>query len=216
MATISGANVVLSNEEFNVVGTRPIRQDGPEKVTGRARYGADVSLPGLLHARVLRSPHAHARIKSIDTGKAAAMEGVRGVVTSADLPQPQGRISDQTEASMVNPKFLSNNCLAADKALYKGHAVAAVAATSAHIAEKALDLIEVEYEVLDSVTDVLESMQPDAPVLHERLATISNPAMRTGGLRDDDDSGDKHQRRQPFPVRDGRHRTGIQGRRRCR
>ena len=189
MATISGANVVLSNEEFNVVGTRPIRQDGPEKVTGRARYGADVSLPGLLHARVLRSPHAHARIKSIDTSKAAAMEGVRGVVTSADLPQPRGRISDQTEASMVNPKFLSNNCLAADKALYKGHAVAAVAATSAHIAEKALELIEVEYEVLDSVTDVLEAMQPDAPVLHERLATISNPAMRTGGLRDDDDSG---------------------------
>ena len=79
MATITGSNVVLSNEEFNVVGTRPIRQDGAEKVTGRARYGADVNLPGLLHARVLRSPHAHARIKSIDTSKAEAMEGVRGV-----------------------------------------------------------------------------------------------------------------------------------------
>ena len=74
------------------------------------------------------------------------MEGVRGVVTSADLPQPRGRISDQTEASMVNPKFLSNNCLAGDKVLYKGHAVAAVAATSPHVAEKALDLIDVQYE----------------------------------------------------------------------
>ena len=105
MATITGSNVVLSNQEFNVVGTRPIRQDGAEKVTGRARYGADVNLPGLLHARVLRSPHAHARIKSINTSKAEALEGVRGVVTSEDLPQPQGRISDQTEASMVNPKF---------------------------------------------------------------------------------------------------------------
>ena len=188
MATITGSNVVLSNEEFNVVGTRPIRQDGAEKVTGRARYGADVNLPGLLHARVLRSPHAHARIKSIDASKAEAMDGVRGVVTSADLPQPRGRISDQTEASMVNPKFLSNNCLAAEKVLYKGHAVAAVAATSPHIAEKALELIEVEYEVLDSVTDVLAAMKPDAPVLHERLATIANPAMRTGGLRDDDDT----------------------------
>ena len=163
MTTITGSNVVLSNEEFNVVGTRPIRQDGPEKVTGRARYGADISLPGLLHARVLRSPHAHARIKSIDTSKAEAMEGVRGVVTSADLPQPRGRISDQTEAAMVNPKFLSNNCLAAEKALYRGHAVAAVAATSAHVAEKALELIDVEYEVLDSVTDVLAAMQPGAP-----------------------------------------------------
>ncbi len=188
MATISGSNVVLSNQEFNVVGTRPIRQDGSEKVTGRARYGADIVLPGLLHARVLRSPHAHARIKSIDVSKAEALEGVRGVVTSADLPQPQGRISDQTEAAMVNPKFLSNNCLAADKVLYKGHAVAAVAATSPHIAEKALELIDVEYEALDSVTDVLEAMKPGAPILHERLATQANPNMRTGGLLGDDES----------------------------
>ncbi len=187
MATITGSNVVLSNQEFNVVGTRPIRQDGAEKVTGRARYGADVDLPDLLHARVLRSHHAHARVKSIDTSKAEAMEGVRGVATSADLPQPRGRISDQTEASMVNPKFLSNNCLAADKVLYKGHAVAAVAAISPHVAEKALELIEVEYEALESVTDVLEAMRPGAPVLHEHLATISNPNMRTGGLRDDED-----------------------------
>ncbi len=188
MATITGSNVVLSNQEYNVVGTRPIRQDGAEKVTGRARYGADINLPGLLHARVLRSPHAHARIKSIDTSKAEAMDGVRGVVTSADLPQPQGRISDQTEAAMVNPKFLSNNCLAGEKVLYRGHAVAAVAAISPHIAEKALELIEVEYDVLHSVTDVVEAMQPDAPILHERLANIANPNMRTGGLRDDDDA----------------------------
>ncbi len=190
MTTITGSNVVLSNQEFNVVGTRPIRQDGAEKVTGRARYGADINLPGLLYARVLRSPHAHARIKSVNTARAEALAGVRAVVTSADLPQPRGRISDMTEASMVNPKFLSNNCLADDKALYRGHAVAAVAATSAHIAEQALELIEVEYEVLDSVTDVLEAMQPGAPVLHQRLANVANPNMRPGGLRDDDDGAD--------------------------
>ena len=190
MATITGSNVVLSNQEFNVVGTRPIRQDGGEKVTGRARYGADINLPGLLYARVLRSPHAHARIKSINAAKALALDGVRAVVTSADLPQPRGRISDLTEAAMVNPKFLSNNCLADGKVLYRGHAVAAVAATGAHIAEQALDLIEVEYEPLDSVTDVLAAMQPGAPVLHERLANVANPNIRPGGLRDDDDGAD--------------------------
>ena len=99
MTTITGSNVVLSNEEFNVVGTRPIRQDGPEKVTGRARYGADINLPGLLHARVLRSPHAHARIKSIDTSRAEAMEGVRGVVTSAG-PSPAARPHQRPDGSL--------------------------------------------------------------------------------------------------------------------
>ena len=131
------SNIILSNQEFNVVGTRPIRHDGAEKVTGRARYSADINLPGMLYAKVLRSPHAHARIRSIDTSKAEAISGVRAVVTSAALPQPTGVLTDIGEGAMLNPKFLSNNCLATDKALYKGHAVAAVAATSAHIAEQA-------------------------------------------------------------------------------
>ena len=183
------SNIVLSNQEYNVVGSRPVRHDGEEKVTGRARYSADINLPGLLHAKVLRSPHAHARIKSIDASKALALPGVRGVVTSADFNQPTGRVIDLGEGAMVNPRFLSNNCMAADKALYKGHAVAAVAATSAHIAEQALKLIDVDYEVLPAVVDVLEAMKDDAPVLHERLANATNPNMRPGGLRSDDDPG---------------------------
>ena len=88
---------------------------------------------------------------------------------------------------MVNPKFLSNNCLATDKALYKGHAVAAVAATSAHIAEEALALIQVDYDVLPSVTDILDAMKDDAPVLHERLANMASSNVRSGGLRDEGD-----------------------------
>ncbi len=183
------SNIVLSNQEFNVVGSRPIRHDGEEKVTGRARYSADINLPGLLHAKVLRSPHAHARIKGIDASRALALPGVKAVVTSSDFNQPTGRVIDLGEGAMVNPKFLSNNCMAADKALYKGHAVAAVAATSAHIAEQALKLIDVDYEVLPAVVDVLEAMKDDAPILHERLANATNPNMRPGGLRSDDDHG---------------------------
>ena len=188
MATITGSNVVLSTREYNVIGSRPVRHDGAEKVTGRARYGADINLPGLLYAKVLRSPHSHARIKSIDTSKAEALAGVRAVVTAADLPQPRGRLSDQGEGAMVNPRFLSNNCLAGDKALYRGHAVAAVAATGVHIAEQALELIEVDYEVLPGVTDILDAMKPDAPVLLERLVNATDANVRPGGLKDEDDS----------------------------
>jgi len=180
--------VVLSNQEFNVVGTRPIRHDGNDKVTGRARYSADITLPRLLHGKILRSPHAHARIKSIDASRALALPGVEAVVTAADFSQPRGRIADLGEAAMANPKWISNNCLASEKALYKGHAVAAIAATSLHLAEHAISLIDVDYEVLQGVTDVLEAMKDDAPVLHERLANLENANIRPGGLRDDDDT----------------------------
>ena len=183
------SNIVLSTEEFEVVGTRPIRHDGTDKVTGRAQYGADIQLPGLLHGKILRSPHPHARIKSIDTARALALPGVQAVVTSADLPQPSGKVMDLGEGAMANPRFMSNNCLAGDKALYKGHAIAAVAASSLHLAEEALSLIDVEYEILPAVVTVLEAMKDDAPVLHERLANLSNPNMRPGGLRSDDDTG---------------------------
>ena len=180
--------VVLSNQEFNVVGTRPIRHDGNDKVTGRARYSADITLPRLLHGKILRSPHAHARIKSIDASRALALPGVEAVVTAADFSQPKGRIADLGEGAMANPKWISNNCLASEKALYKGHAVAAIAATSLHLAEHAISLIDVDYEVLQGVTDVLEAMKDDAPVLHERLANLENANIRPGGLRDDDDT----------------------------
>ena len=183
------SNVVLSTENYNVVGTRPIRHDGTDKVTGRAQYSADIQLPGLLHAKILRSPHPHARIRSIDASRALALPGVKAVVTSAELPQPSGKVVDLGEGAMTNPQFLSNNCLAGDKVLYKGHAVAAVAATSAHIAEEALSLIDVDYEVLPAVVSVLDAMKEGAPVLHERLASLSDANMRLGGLRDDDDTG---------------------------
>ncbi len=153
---------------YKVIGTRPIRPDGTDKVTGRAVYGADMRLTGMLHGKVLRSPHAHARIKSIDTSKAEALPGVKAVMTAQDLPEPEDRMATAGEMA-VNLKFLSSNVMARDKALYKGHAVAAVAATSVHIAEEALGLIEVEYEVLPPVLNVLDAMQDDAPILHDGL-----------------------------------------------
>jgi CO/xanthine dehydrogenase Mo-binding subunit len=173
--------------EFKVVGTRPIRHDGLEKVTGQARYGADIHLPGMLHGRVLRSPHAHAWIKSIDYSKALALPGVKAVITADDFAALSGKAIDLGEGAMTNPRFLSNNILAKDKVLYKGHAVAAVAATNPNIAEEALGLIDVKYEVLTPVLDGKEAMKPGAPILHERLFTANNPFVRPGGLKDDND-----------------------------
>src|ERR671925_1995648 len=138
---------------YKVIGTRPIRHDGVEKVTGRAIYGADVQMAGLLHGKVLRSPHAHARIRSIDVSRALALPGVKAVVTGKDLPPAEDRVVQLGEAA-ANLKYLSNNVLAGEKVLYRGHAIAAVAATSPHIAEEALGLIEVEYELLPPVLDV--------------------------------------------------------------
>ena len=159
--------------EYKVVGTRPIRHDGVDKVTGRARYGADVQMAGLLYGKTLRSPHAHARIKSIDVSKALKHPGVRAVVTSKDLPEGHDVPVSLGEGPMVNLRFVSANILAQGKALYKGHAIAAVAADSPHIAEEALDLIDVEYEVLPPVMTALEGMKESAPILHENLTTIS-------------------------------------------
>ena len=164
------SNVVLSNRDYRIVGTRPIRHDGIDKVTGRARYGADIQMPGLLHGKILRSPHPHAVIKSVDPSRALALPGVKAVVISADLPDPPGTITDLPEGGYIPFRSLSNNCLAAEKALYAGHAVAAVAATSPHIAEQALSLIDVDYEVLPWVVDVREAMEPGSPVLHDSLA----------------------------------------------
>src|ERR687885_2331166 len=156
--------------EYKVIGTRPIRPDGADKVTGRAVYGGDMRLTGMLHGKVLRSPHAHARIKSINTAKAEALPGVKAVITAQDFPAAEDRMANLGEMA-VNVKFLSNNVIAADKVLYKGHAVAAVAAMSPHIAEEALGLIEVEYEVLPPVLHVLDAMKDEAPLLHETMTT---------------------------------------------
>jgi CO/xanthine dehydrogenase Mo-binding subunit len=160
----------LSDSTFQVIGTRPIRHDGIDKVTGRALYGADLQLGGLLHGQILRSPHAHANIRRIDTLKAARLPGVEAIVISADLPDPGNRIAELGEGA-VNLRHLSSNILARDKVLYKGQAVAAVAAVNAHVAEEALALIEVEYELLPPVTDVRAAMKAGAPLLHAEMVT---------------------------------------------
>ena len=157
-------------EQFNVVGTRPMRHDAYDKVTGAAKFGADINIAGMLHGKILRSPHAHARIRSIDTSKAEALPGVMAVATSKDFPVIQSRSLDY-ENFQGNPRMIAENILAHEKALYIGHAVAAVAATSVHIAEAALDLIEVDYEVLPTVLTVHDAMKPDAPLLHEEMTT---------------------------------------------
>src|SRR2546425_571623 len=162
--------MAVDTGKYRVIGTRPVRPDGVDKVTGRAVYGADVQLPRMLHGRVLRSPHAHARIRSIDTRKAAALPGVHAIVTSADLPD-RAASARLGEIGEVNLRHMSNNVLARDKALYVGHAVAAVAATSPHIAAEAIRLIEVDYEPLPPVLEVRGAMEPDAPLLHEDLYT---------------------------------------------
>ena len=155
---------------YRVIGTRPLRPDGVDKVTGKAVYGADVQLPNMLRGAMLRSPHAHARIISIDTSAAEAMPGVKAVVTAADLPDIEDSYADLGE-SIVNLRYSSWKVLAHDKVLYHGHAVAAVAATSKRLAEAAAARIEVEYEVLPPVLDVLEAMKEDAVILHEGLRT---------------------------------------------
>ncbi|TIP86795.1 MAG: xanthine dehydrogenase family protein molybdopterin-binding subunit [Mesorhizobium sp.] len=152
-----------STRSFTSVGTRPIRPDGVDKVTGRARYGADFNMAGQLVGRVLRSPHAHAKIRKIDTSKAEKLAGVKAVITAADLP-------DLTDGDAAMYDIL-DNCMARKKALYDGHAVAAVAAVDARTARQALKLIEVDYEVLPHVTDVDEAMKHSAPVLDDTVFT---------------------------------------------
>ncbi len=161
-------------KKYDVIGTRPLRPDGADKVTGRALYGGDFEMSGLIFGKILRSPHAHARIKSINYDKAMALEGVLAVVTADDLPgNPDGNISIS---------YKRGNILAKDKVLYVGHAVAAVSARDQHIAEEALELIDVEYEVLSASLNVEQAMDKNAEIIHENtfmkefgeMTTINN------------------------------------------
>ena len=163
-------------QAFKWVGTRPVRPDGVPKVTGAAKFGADYHLPGMLYGKVLRSPHAHARIRSVDTSRAAALPGVKAVMTGADLPDhPFEYVGPERLA--VNFWHVTRNIMAREKVLYEGHAVAAVAAISNVIANRALALIDVDYEVLPHVIDVEEAMAADAPLLFEDMITRGvNPA----------------------------------------
>ena len=155
------------NNGFNVVGTSPLRPDGLDKVTGRARFADDIHLPNMLHGKILRSPHAHARILSIDTSGAEALPGVRAVVTGADFPAVKHELLNLGTAGILNIREMSENCMAKDKVLYDGHALAAVAADNPHDAERAVTLIKVEYEALPPVMNVRAAMAEDAPVIHE-------------------------------------------------
>ena len=156
-------DTALVKKQFKVIGTRVARPDGIDKVTGRAKYGADAFAPGQLIGLVLRSPHAHARIKKIDISKAEKLAGVKAVITSADLPDLSG--GDRGMRDILE------NCMARKKALYDGHAVAAVAAVDAHTAREALKLIKVDYEVLPHVTDVDEALKPGSPLIHDDVFT---------------------------------------------
>lgn len=173
---------VSDGPRFKVIGTRPVRHDGIEKVTGRARYANDIDIPGHLTARVLRSPHGHARILSIDTSKAEALPGVYAVLTGADMPEVTAVLREQTEGGIVNMGLLSRNILAREKAWYRGHPVAAVAAVNGYVADEALNLIDVHYETLDPVLDALDAMKPGSPIVVDGLVTNVSASFRGGGL----------------------------------
>jgi CO/xanthine dehydrogenase Mo-binding subunit len=163
--------VVGEREAYKVVGSTPVRPDGVDKVNGRAVYGADMRLPRMLYGRVLRSPHAHALIHHIDTSKAEALPGVTAVITNAGFPRQDDTELLMGEGETSSARWVLDNVLASDKALYRGHAIAAVAATDPHIAEDALDLIEVQYELLEPVLDVQYAMKAEAPVIHDNIVT---------------------------------------------
>ena len=163
-------NMVLATQAFEIIGSRPVRHDGADKVTGRAVYGADVTLPGTLHGAILRSPHAHARIVSIDTSRAEQIDGVHAVVTAGDLPDAGDRIVDVGEGD-TPLAYVHGNVLAKDKVLYQGHAVAAVAAINPHLALEAASAIDVEYDVLPCSLTAPDAMRPEAELLHDDLCT---------------------------------------------
>ena len=169
--TTTSRNKGPNSQQYRVVGTRPIRHDGVDKVIGAAKYGADTQLSGMVHGKILRSPHAHARIRSINTEKAEAMPGVVAVATSKDFPIIEDQIIDFTEAQ-GSVRQMAEHVMAADKVLYKGHALAAIAAVNPHVAQEALALIEVDYEVLPTVLTLHDAIKDDAPILHDTLTTM--------------------------------------------
>jgi len=152
-------------QEFKMIGSRPVRPDGLDKVTGRARYGADLNMQGQIYGHVVRSPHAHAVITSIDCSKALAMDGVLAVMTGDDLVKPGNEMLGSGEGAMAL-KDLVPMLMSQGKVLFHSQAVAAVAATSPELAAEAAGAVEVTYDVLPVVTDLHKALAPDAPILH--------------------------------------------------
>ena len=145
--------------EFKVIGNPVPRGEGKDKVSGQTVYAADLKLPNLLWAKILRSPHPHARIRRVETSKALKVPGVCAVITGADV-----------KGYFVGKQIRDLPVLCWDKVRFVGDRVAAVAAETVEAAEEAIHLIEVDYEVLPAVFDPLEALAPNAPLLHENVA----------------------------------------------
>src|SRR5258706_459631 len=139
---MEGAVNDIAPTRFKWVGTRPIRPDGVPKVTGRAMYGADFATAGTLYGKIIRSPHAHARIRSIDTSKAEALPGVKAVVMAKDFPDHKFEYIGPERVAQ-NFWHITRNVMAREKALYDGHAGAGIAAISKSVADEAASLIEI-------------------------------------------------------------------------
>src|ERR1700749_2567324 len=172
-------NIVTNNKW---IGQRTIRPDGVDKVTGRAAFAADTNMPGMIWGKGLGSPHPHARIKSIHTSKAEKLPGVKAVVTSRDVvdfPIEKGAVM----LGIQDMRWMSRNVMAREKALFPGHPVAAVAATSEAIAAEACKLIEVDYEVLPFAIEIDDAIKPDAPILHEFNMFEGKPSNIAGQLK---------------------------------
>jgi len=156
--------------DFKYVGTRPIRPDGTDKVTGRAKYGADLNVQGMIFGHIVRSPHAHARIKSIDFSQAAKLPGVLATMSADDLPEPGDRVLSGGEVDM-HLKDFTPVVMARGKVVFHSQPVAAVAATTPALAEEAARLVRVDYEVLPHVLDMHDALRDDAPLVQEDLIT---------------------------------------------
>src|SRR4051794_41648302 len=170
-------NVVTNNKW---IGQRTIRPDGVDKVTGRAAFAADTTMPGMIWGKVLRSPHAHARIKSIDTSKAEKLLGVKAVVTAKDVVDFP--LDKSVILGIQDMRWMCRNVMAREKALFPGHPVAAVAATTEAIAAEACSLIEVDYEVLPWSIEIDDAIKPGAPILHEFNKFEGKPSNIAGRL----------------------------------
>lgn len=162
------------------IGKNTVRPDGAEKVTGRAEYGADTSMPGMIWGSVLRSPHPHAKIISINTKKAEALKGVKAVITSKDIVDFP--LDTPVILGIQDMRWMCRNVMAKDKVLFHGHPLAAVAATTQEIAAKACELIEVEYEILPWSIDIEDAIKPDASILHENYTFNDKPSNIVGTL----------------------------------
>jgi CO/xanthine dehydrogenase Mo-binding subunit len=161
----------MTEKKFNVVGKRLEKIEARQKITGELKFSGDITFPGSLHAKILRSPCAHAHIKHIDTSKALKLKGVKAVITHEDVPE----IPTMHQFLHLPSVMFYDSFLLEKKVRHYGDRVAAVAATSPEIAEEALELIKVEYEPLQAVFDPMEAIKPNAPVIHDAARRGETP-----------------------------------------